>query len=112
MGCHDECEHSLSGGSCVRCDRDRELRPDGEEVPDPGPMEGECPRCSYAGCHIFHGSRCDKDPAIPANVIAKYFKERSGDYIGIVWDAIANNAVRALEENGYKIVEPDKSRAH
>ncbi len=78
--------------------------------------EGSCPRCSMLGVedgelvgtsttHGF-GTRCERDPALPVNVITAHFKQRCPEYVGIVWEAIANNAVRALVEAGYEIVEP------
>ena len=64
-----------------------------------------CPRCSIPGhSSTFHGGKCPHDPSLPANVIAAHFKERNPDYVGIVWEAIGNGAVRALEEAGYEIV--------
>jgi len=67
-----------------------------------------CPECSTSVFKVYHGAvPCEKDPTLPANVIEKHFQRRSPDYVGINWKAISNNAVRALEDAGYKIVAPN-----
>lgn len=74
---------------------------------DPDAPKNACPRCSIPNySYTLHGrgTVCDRDPKLPANVIARYFTKQTGQYIGIVWIVIANNAVRALEEAGYRII--------
>ena len=75
-------------------------------------LKGYCKRCSYGDWKTYHGTgnRCEKDPALPANIIAAHFQVSNPIYVGILWLAIANGAVRALEDAGYKIVEPKKRK--
>jgi hypothetical protein len=73
-------------------------------------LTGHCKRCSYGDRKTYHGvgNRCENDPTLPANIIVAHFQASNPVYIGIVWKAIANGAVQALEDARYKIVEPKR----
>lgn len=65
-----------------------------------------CLRCSRPGTiRSHHPDYCERDPGRPTNIIAAHFKAKCPEYVGIVWEAIANGAVRALADAGYDIVK-------
>ena len=70
-------------------------------------MRGWCRRCSVGDHKVFHGrgNKCDRDPRLPVNVIAARFRQKSPEYVGIVWEAIANNCLYALEDAGFRLVK-------
>ncbi len=76
--------------------------------------ESHCPRCSIDGYTCVHhgvGSWCDRDPEYVVNVIAQYFKDRQTDYVGIIWEAVANNVMRALGwHNGERVTIDEMGR--
>lgn len=77
--------------------------------------EGMCTRCSDEYTTVSHGASgiCDKDPDYVVNVIANSFKAKNPEYVGIVWEAVANGVLRSLGwQPGQKVIIDEHGKVH
>lgn len=78
-----------------------------EDIPHPPLPEGACPRCSTSFSVTTHGGGknavCDKDPALPKNILVAALRERFHDGVNVY--VVANAVLDALQAAGKVVVD-------